>query len=71
MICLCVLEIDPLSVTFQIFSSILWVAFFLMVSFSVQKLLNLIMSLFFGFDLYYSRRHVKKDIGAIYVNVLL
>ena len=71
MICLCVLEIDPLSVNFQIFSSILWVAFFLMVSFSVQKLLNLIMSLFFGFDLHYSRRQIKKDIGAIYINVLL
>ena len=54
MSCLCILEIKPLSVALfaKIFShsvSCLFVSFFFMVSFAVQKLLSLIRSYWFIF----------------------
>ena len=53
----------------KIFSHSVGCLFFFIVSFAVQKLLNLIMSHWFIFAFYfrYSRRWIKQDIAVIYV----
>ena len=70
--CLYILEINPLSVvSFAIIFSQSEGCLFtlLIVSFAVQKLLNLIMYHFFYFCFYfhYSRRWVIEDLALIYV----
>ena len=66
-----ILEINPLSVvSFAIIFSRSEGCLFtlLMVSFAVQKLLNLIRSHLFTFlNFHYSRRWVKEDLALIYV----
>ena len=72
MCCLCILEINPLSVAlfaiiFSCFEGCLFILF--IVSFVVQKLLSLIRSHLFIYLFYfhYSRRRVKEDLAEIYV----
>ena len=73
MSCLYTLEINLLSIVSfaNIFSHSVSCLFilFIMVSFAVQKLLNLIRShlFYFCFYVHYSRRPVQKNISAIYV----
>ena len=49
MSCLYILEINPLSVSLQLFSPILWLFILFMVSFAIQKLLSLIRPYLFIF----------------------
>ena len=69
MSCLYILKINPLSVASfaNIFSHSEGCLF--IVSFAVQKLLSLIISVYFCFYFYfhYSRRWIEKDLAEVYV----